>query len=127
MKRSRESLRAETFADTVMRERRVRERLGTIMDTSHARTNEDHTSGQIPSKNGDMKGGRTPYVAPDPIKLRPLMPHPQAVLDPVPVGGYPRLPVAFGLRFEDLFAREGLLRVDESFVSELRTRDAALA
>ncbi|HXC38872.1 MAG TPA: hypothetical protein VN667_07985, partial [Burkholderiales bacterium] len=36
------------------------------------------------------------------------------------------LALAFGLRFEDLYAREGLLRVDAAFTAALRGADAAL-
>ncbi|HTW65803.1 MAG TPA: FAD-dependent oxidoreductase [Bryobacteraceae bacterium] len=37
-----------------------------------------------------------------------------------------QLPLGFGLHFEDLYAREGLLRLDASFLDELRTSDLGL-
>src|SRR5688572_26319791 len=116
MERSRLSLREARFAGTVMRDRLVRERLGTIMATSHADANNDHTTRKTPSRSGDNRGGQIRCVARDPIKLRSLMPHPPLELS-----------LAFGLRFEDLYAREGLERVDRAFIDALRARDDGLA
>src|SRR5690242_18821973 len=39
----------------------------------------------------------------------------------------PRLKLAFGLRFEDLYAPAGLERIDRAFASALAEADAALA
>jgi len=41
-----------------------------------------------------------------------------------PAGG---LSLAFGLSFEDLYRRDGLLRLDRAFLDSLAARDAALA
>src|SRR5438045_3353287 len=39
----------------------------------------------------------------------------------------PQLSLAYGLRFADLYTREGLVAIDQRFVEQLRERDAAAA
>jgi NADPH-dependent glutamate synthase beta subunit-like oxidoreductase/NAD(P)H-flavin reductase len=55
------------------------------------------------------------------------MPHPRNVSDPFPVGGSPQLSLAFGARFEDLYARDGLERLDRQFLDHLEATDKDLA
>jgi hypothetical protein len=49
---------------------------------------------------------------------------PDAVASPAGGAG---LSLAFGLAFDDLYRRDGLLRLDEHWLESLRTADAALA
>src|SRR5258706_6759311 len=98
-----------------MRDRRVRERLGTIMFHSKETLSVDDTSAKPFDEKGEWhRPGRVSRARSD--KITVSMPH-----------SPPQLSLAYGLRFADLYAREGLVAVDQRFIEHLRERDAAAA
>lgn len=57
------------------------------------------------------------------MTVRPDAPPPSSTS---PVAGDETLRLAFGLQFEDLYARDGLVRLDAAFVADLAEADASL-